>query len=217
LIIEKNKQKNLFLFLFLLSILIYCSFNITNYHLVTSDNSIVMAEEVYKVPESKGSDSLTSGYFDVIDDIDGGNMLEKMLASVIASFVGAVMKAVTSITGFKDMNQLIFNTGGYVDGYTPLAISDWTSIKQWYVFMSGLASIFIFIAVLILFIKFIKASTNVQHREGAIASLKRLLFAPMIIGLAPIIIHLLLYINNNLVYAFYTAIGGGSLDGLDAP
>lgn len=181
------------------------------YDMTNTINSKVYAETVYKT-DGDGNMKKVSGkdYSEAIEKIKGGTSFEKLISKLFANMIGALMGAVTGITGMKSLDGVVFNVGQYIDGFTPIDVTDWAKIKEWYVAMIALSTVFLFISILIVSIKFVKASGNVKYRQEAISSLKRVGASAIIILLAPIVIHLLLYINNNMVNAFYSFISGGT-------
>lgn len=173
-------------------------------------NTTVYADDLKTGGSAAADKSKVSDYIKAVTDIDGGTKFETMIAVVFASVIGAIMTLVTASSGIKSLDGVVFNAGQYVDGNTPLSATDWSNINSWYVLMTSLTSALLFIAVLFIFIKFIKAAGNVRDREEAIGSIKRLGASAFIILLSPIVIHLLLFINNNFVYAFYSVLSSKS-------
>ncbi|HBF76983.1 MULTISPECIES: hypothetical protein [Clostridium] len=156
------------------------------------------------VPKDTSKKISKDDYVEAIERIEGGSSFEKIIAKVLANLLGSLMSIIGNVGHLQTLDGIVFNTGMWVDGYTPLEQSDWNNINSWYTAMSALSAVLLMIAILTIFVKFVKAAGNMQYRNEAINSLKRLFASPLIIMITPMIIHALLYINNNMVSAFYS-------------
>ena len=147
---------------------------------------------------------------------EDGSLFEKIIAECIGGIAQTVFDFTTgddANVGFKDYDALIFNKNAENDSLSPFTEELWTKTMQWYRIFGVISGSLILIAVFILSYKIMIAGMNTARKNEAKESLMRLLFGGVAIGLAPIFIRFLLFMNNSLVHLLVTA-AHGSLDGL---
>ena len=158
---------------------------------------------------SKEDTSIT----DAINSEDGG-IFEKIIAKMIGGLAQTVFDLTTSKelnVGFKNYDELIFAKDS--NFLSPFTDEQWNMMIQWYKVMTGIAGSLISIAVVVVAYKFIAGGFNIEKRNEAKDSIMRLFFGVVSIGLAPIFVKFLLFINYNLVHMII-GYSSGSLDTL---
>ena len=143
-------------------------------------------------------------------------MFEKIIAGMIGGIAQAVFDLCTSTEmgiGFKDYDELIFNKNIDVNSIAPFTEELWSKTMTWYGIFSGVAGILILIAVILLSYKIMMAGNSNIKKSEAKDNLMRLLLGGLAIGLAPLFIKFLLFINNSLVNLLVTN-ANSSLDNL---
>ncbi len=145
-----------------------------------------------------------------------GSLFEKIIAETIGGIAQTVYNFATSDTlgvGFKNYDNLIFNSNAENDSLSPFSVDTWNKILDWYKIFSIVSGSLIFIAVIILSYKLMYAGINTSRKNDVKESLMRLLFGGIAIALCPLFIRFLLFINNSLVHILLITTNGG-LDGL---
>lgn len=145
-----------------------------------------------------------------------GSLFEKIIAETIGGIAQTIYNFATSDTlgiGFKNYDNLIFNSNAENDSLSPFTIDTWNKILDWYKIFSIISGSLIFIAVVILSYKLMYAGINTAKKNEVKDSLMRLIFGAFAIALCPIFIRFLLLINNSLIHILLTSTNGG-LDGL---
>ena len=134
---------------------------------------------------------------------EDGSLFEKIIAECIGGIAQTVFDFTTgddANVGFKDYDALIFNKNAENDSLSPFTEELWTKTMQWYRIFGVISGSLILIAVFILSYKIMIAGMNTARKNEAKESLMRLLFGGASIGLAPIFIRFLLFMNNSLVH-----------------
>jgi len=133
---------------------------------------------------------------------ENGSVFEKIIAGVIADFATSVMTVLQKWTGIKSLNSLLYNGFEKPDDLLPLGSDQWNVINQWFPIMTtlsyGLAIIPLFTAIF----KTMYVSINPKAKAEAKESIMRLFTFGIFTGLSLLFIHVLLYINNSIVYFF---------------
>lgn len=133
---------------------------------------------------------------------ENGSVFEKIIAGVIADFATSVMTALQKWTGIKSLNSLLYNDFEKPNDLLPLGSDQWNVINQWFPIMTtlsyGLAIIPLFTAIF----KTMYVSINPKAKAEAKESIMRLFTFGIFTGLSLLFIHVLLYINNSIVYFF---------------
>lgn len=145
-----------------------------------------------------------------------GSMFEKIIASMIGGIAQTIFDFATSDaigTGFKDYDELIFNTNIENESLSPFTIEIWNKIMQWYKIFGIISESLILIATILLAYKIITAGGSAIKKNEAKESLMRLLLGGVSIAFAPLFIKFLLFMNNSLVKLMVTSVNC-SLDGL---
>lgn len=146
-------------------------------------------------------------------DNDEGGIFEKIIAKMIGGIAQSVFEITTSEelgVGFRKYDELIFAHN--VTDISPFTNEQWNLMMKWYKIMSLVAGSLILIAVVVTSYKIIISGYSVDKRNEAKDSLMRLFFGVASIGVAPIFVKFLLFLNNNLV----RMVVGYSTGGLDA-
>lgn len=156
-----------------------------------------------------------TNYKDQIKKEDG-SLFEKIIAECIGGIAETVMNFTTSKEigiGFKNYDELIFNSNAENDSLSPFNEELWNKTMHWYSIFAGISGSLILIAVIILSYKMMFAGMNTARKNEVKESLMRLIFGGVAISLAPLFIRILLFMNNSLIHVLVTA-GNGSLDDL---
>lgn len=152
---------------------------------------------------------------EAINNIEGAGKFEKIIANLIISFICGFTSFINSQTEFSTLDNIVFNKGLSVDGYSPIIKADWANMDKWFGYSTAIACFLIVIATVAIALKFFRASYNAHYKQEAKDSLVRLLIASIIIAATPLFIRLLIYINNELTYLFYNLLNDGKVT-LDA-
>lgn len=148
-------------------------------------------------------------------DADDGGLFEK----IIAKMLGGIAEGVFSLTtneelgvGFKEYDELIF--GNTNNDIAPFTDEQWSKVMDWYKIITTIVTVPILIAVIVLAYKIIIGGFNIEKRNEAKDNILRLFFGAVAIALAPLLVKLVLYLNNNLVKILVLQANGGSLNDL---
>ncbi len=148
---------------------------------------------------------------EAINNIEGAGKFEKIIANLIISFICGFTSFINSQTEFSTLDNIVFNKGLSVDGYSPIIKADWANMDKWFGYSTAIACFLIVIATVAISLKFFRASYNAHYKQEAKDSLVRLLIASIIIAATPLFIRLLIYINNELTYLFYNLLNNGKV------
>jgi hypothetical protein len=146
---------------------------------------------------------------------EDGSLFEKIIAECIGGIAQTIFDFSTSDEmgiGFKNYDELIFNSNSENDSLSPFTDELWNKTMQWYKIFATVSGSLILIAVVILSFKMIFAGMNTARKNEVKDSMLRLLIGGFAISLAPLFIRFLLYLNNGLVHLLVTA-SNGSIDG----
>lgn len=147
---------------------------------------------------------------------EDGSLFEKIIAECIGGIAQTIFDFSTSDemgVGFKNYDELIFNSNNENDSLSPFTTELWDKTMQWYSIFSVISGTLIFIAIIILAYKMMSAGMNTARKNEAKENIMRLLFGGFAIALAPLFIRILIYLNNSLVHLLVTT-ANGSIDGL---
>ena len=147
---------------------------------------------------------------------EDGSLFEKIIAECIGGIAQTIFDFSTSDemgVGFKNYDELIFNSNNENDALSPFTTELWNKTMQWYSIFSVISGSLILLAIIILAYKMMSAGMNTARKNEAKESMMRLLFGGFAIALAPLFIRILIYLNNSLVHLLVTS-ANGSIDGL---
>lgn len=160
---------------------------------------IAIASDILTDP-SKYSDIVQGKIDDDTTIKDEGSWPEKILTLPIDGLTWAISKI-----GIKGLDELIFNAGESASMVIPPWINDeaWGKVEKWFLGFQTASAGLILLAIVINGIKLTASSFNARKREEAMGSFMRWIYAIIIIVGAPLIIDLLLQINNYAVHLCY--------------
>ena len=146
---------------------------------------------------------------------EDGSIFEKIIAECIGGIAETILNLTTSKElniGFKNYDDLIFNSNSENISLAPFNNELWNKIMNWYDIFAIISGSLILIAVFILSYKIMCAGMNISKKNEAKDSLMRLLFGGISIAFAPLFIRFLLFINNSLVNLLILATKNSSLE-----
>jgi prophage DNA circulation protein len=110
---------------------------------------------------------------------EDGSLFEKIIAECIGGIAETILNFTTSDelgVGFKNYDELIFNSNNENDSLSPFTEELWNKAMQWYKIFSGVSGTLILIAVIILSYKMMFAGMNIAMKNEAKESMMRLMF-----------------------------------------
>jgi hypothetical protein len=156
------------------------------------------------------------GYNDISSYIQNerGSVFEKGVATVLGSIAGGLLEFVHNIVGVKSLGDMVYGNN-LPNDEDPFTDEQFHVMDLWYKNIIWIASVILFISVILLGFKMIFAGYDPKLRDEVKESVMRLVFVGVIIAVTPIAFRMLLYINNAFVYYIRTLIVGNNTQNID--
>lgn len=145
---------------------------------------------------------------------EDGSLFDKTIAKTIGGIAQAVYNIATSEEldiGFKSYEDMLFKGG---TGTAPFSKLQWNMMMAWYRVFAYISGSLILIAVIIISYKMIASSMSAVKRSEVKENLLHLIFGGVFIGIAPLFIKFLLFLNNTLVNMLVSVVNNGNVNSL---